>query len=134
MILGIGVDSVEIARFAHWHTIARKQLEKVFSPAEIDYCLASSIKSAERFAARFAAREAAWKALSRVAPNHHIPFLTFCRKITVGKNGNASPELIIDWQFFQPYITKPLPKINSFLSLTHTKITATAFVIFEKKD
>lgn len=134
MILGIGVDSVEIARFAHWHTMPSRQLEKIFSKKEIDYCLASPLKRAERFAARFAAREAAWKAFTSIASHHKIPFLTFCRKLMVGKNGDASPELIIDWQFLQSYVEKPLPKIKSHLSLTHTRITATAFVIFEKRD
>jgi phosphopantetheine--protein transferase-like protein len=132
MIVGIGVDSVEIARFAHWHTLAEKQLTRIFPLVEIEYCLVSPIKTTERFAARFAAREAAWKAFASIAPGHNIPFLTFCRKIIVGKNGDASPELIIDWQFLQSQVKKTLPLITAHLSLTHTKTIATALVIFEK--
>ena len=30
MILGIGIDSVEIERFAHWHTYAHKTVTNAF--------------------------------------------------------------------------------------------------------
>lgn len=64
MVLGIGIDSVDIARFEQWHTYSHKKLLRVFSPAEIAYSLENPTKSAERFAVRFAAKEALFKALT----------------------------------------------------------------------
>ena len=58
MICGIGVDSVEIERFALWLDYSKKRLSRIFSLEEIEYCLQQKNKSAERFAVRFAAR--AW--------------------------------------------------------------------------
>ena len=59
---GLGIDIVEINRFKDWYTKPKKELERIFSGEEIDYCLENKEKSAERFAARFAAREAFFKA------------------------------------------------------------------------
>src|SRR5437660_10642865 len=85
MILGIGVDTVDIQRFALWNSYSRKKLLRIFSPQEIDYCLSNQQKSAERFAARFAAREALYKALSYAYPHKKIPFLTLCRCTIITK-------------------------------------------------
>lgn len=124
MILGIGIDTIEIARFAHWHTYNQKQLLRIFSHSEIKYCLAVSIKSAERFAVRFAAREALYKAYSAWQPNHRIPFLTFCKAITIVKQ-NGVPIIILD---------SHLPACRILLSFSHSKTIATAFVVLEQID
>ena len=58
MIKGIGIDSVEVARFAHWYSYPHASLRRIFSNTEIDYCLARTAQSSAHFAARFAAREA----------------------------------------------------------------------------
>ena len=50
MILGVGIDAVEIARFADWHTKSDKQLRRIFSEEEMAYCLSVPAKTAERFA------------------------------------------------------------------------------------
>src|SRR5436853_5452168 len=96
MILGIGVDSVEIARFVHWHTFNRKKLLRIFSESEIEYCLSVTTKSAERFAVRFAVREALFKAYSSWNPDHQIPFLTFCKAVTISKKTGRIPEVFLD--------------------------------------
>ena len=125
MILGIGVDSIEIARFAYWHTYARKKLLRIFSEIEIEYCLAVPTKSSERFAVRFAAREALFKAYSSWQPNHHIPFLSFCKAVTITKKTSGSPEAFLD--------TKIIPNNSKiFISLSHTTTAATAFAILEQ--
>jgi len=63
MIVGIGIDLVEISRIeaaiAHF---GDRFLRRVFTPTEIAYCQRAA-HPAERFAARFAAKEAALKAL-----------------------------------------------------------------------
>ena len=122
MILGIGVDTIEVARFAHFQTYSQKQLLRIFSQNEIEYCLSVSAKSAERFAVRFAAREALFKAYSSWRPDHKIPFLTFCKAVTITKQ-NGIPSIIGQTPF-------DLCKI--LLSLSHSAKTATAFVILEQ--
>lgn len=127
MILGIGVDSVEIARFSHWHTYSKKHLLRILSQSEIDYCLSIPAKSAERFAVRFAAREALFKTYSSWQPDHHIPFLSFCKAVEIIKKNNGVPEVFFD--------VKIIPNhCKILISLSHSRTIATAFVIFEQID
>ena len=123
MILGIGIDSIEIARFRQWHRRSLVQLQRIFSPEEIDYCLQMPAKSAERFAARFAAREAFFKALCSAFPEQQVPFLTLCKAVAIHKNSNGTPNLVVDWQLLKINPLKPL------ISLTHTNVAATALVM-----
>jgi phosphopantetheine--protein transferase-like protein len=127
MILGIGVDTIEIERFALWHTYSPKKLRRIFSVEEIEYCLSNVSKSAERFAVRFAAREALYKALSYAYPEKTIPFLTLCAYTIIKK---------IDQR---PYVElrsiagiDPM-HIDIHLSLSHAQNHATAFVIIEQR-
>ncbi len=133
MIMGLGIDSVEIERFASWHT--KPWLGRILSAQEIDYCLSNSLLAPQRFAVRFAVREALYKALSQAIPGHSIPFLTLCRAITL-ENQSSSPVLRVDWKLLQPYASPDFqdncPHILA--SLTHTRVTATAIVIIEKNE
>lgn len=64
MILGIGVDIIEIERIKN--VIDRfdyKFLNKIYTDNEIQYCINKANKY-QHFAARFAAKEAIYKALS----------------------------------------------------------------------
>ena len=126
MILGIGVDTVEINRFSDWHTYSKKKLQRIFSEEEIKYCLSQKNKSAERFAARFAAREAFYKALSYAYPDQKIPFLRMCKAITIKKINNK-PYIIMEEQLKIALFKD----IRVHLSLSHSDIQATAFVIIE---
>ncbi len=130
MILGIGIDSVEVKRFETWSSYNQKVLLRVFSEQEIVYCLQNPAKTAERFAARFAAREAFFKALSMYQPEYTLPFLTVCRLVTIEKNKNNSPSLIVDWKQIISYC--PITPTGTLLSLTHTQQVATAFVILQQ--
>jgi holo-[acyl-carrier protein] synthase len=126
MIIGIGVDTIEIERFALWYTYSQKKLLRIFSQEEIDYCLSDQHKSAQRFAVRFAAREALYKALSYVYPDKKIPFLTLCSHTIITKKTGLpqiviSDDLGIDTQF-----------LNIHLSLSHSRTIATAFVVIEQ--
>jgi len=127
MILGIGVDSIEIERFLLWHTYSQKKLLRIFSQSEINYCLSNPQKSAERFATRFAAREALYKALSYAYPDKKIPFLTLCSKAMITKKADM------------PYLTIhhdlgiDTSSLIIHLSLSHSRTIATAFVVIEKK-
>lgn len=64
MILGIGIDIIEIDRIKE--SIDRfgdHFLNKIYTPNELEYCLGKHNKY-QHFAARFAAKEAIYKALS----------------------------------------------------------------------
>lgn len=130
MIIGNGIDLVEVARFADWHKKDIQQLLRIFSQEEIDYCLSKLDKSAQRFAVRFAAREAFYKALCTAWPNMPIPFLTLCSMITITKQHRV-PQLIVDWSQI-----KDLPENikNSVIhcSLAHEQLHAIAMVTLEQ--
>lgn len=127
MIIGIGIDIIEIARFQHWSKKSKKQLLRIFTPLEIDYCLANKTKSAERFAVRFSAKEAFFK-----AANPHfdkkISFISLCPLIQISSNING---LAIHWEQLKknfPYDTK------AHLSMTHSGSNAGAIVILERNN
>jgi len=125
MILGIGVDTVEIQRFALWHTYTQKQLLRVFSQEEIDYCLSDINKSSQRFAVRFAAREALYKAFSNAFPTKKIPFLTLCSHVII-KKINSRPYVIIKNKFIFD-----VSQVAIHCSLSHSRTIATAFMVIE---
>lgn len=63
MILGTGLDVAEVARIAELAARhGRRFLERVFTPAELEYCLSRGARE-QHLAGRFAAKEAVFKAL-----------------------------------------------------------------------
>jgi|SRR5579859_284210 len=126
MILGIGVDIIDIERFKEWHTYPHKHLLRIFSQNEIDYCLSVPTKTAERFAVRWAAREALYKAWVN-ATGKKVPFLTLCKKAAVVYKENV-PLLIVDSDFFK---INNQHNIRFHLSLSHSNTSALAQVIIE---
>ena len=131
MICGIGVDSVEIERFAGWSDYSLKKLSRIFSDEEIEYCLQQKNKISERFAVRFAAREALFKAFSYAFPNYTIPFLTLCARVVICKK-NGKPFIVLRTNFSSFAID--LRSYAIHLSWTHARKNATAFVIIEIKN
>ena len=77
---------------------------------------------------RFAAREALFKALSHAIPNHQIPFLKLCKATKIIKNEKGVPLITINWQLID---CASLTHCSIWISLTHTKTTASALVILE---
>ena len=64
MLLGTGVDVVEIARIEDsLRRFGDRFLRRVFTDREVEYCLRKQKNMAESLAARFAAKEAGAKAL-----------------------------------------------------------------------
>src|SRR5215471_8201459 len=110
MIKGLGIDAIEIDRFLQWHTFSKKQLARIFSPAEIAYCLANQTKSAERFAVRFATKEAFFKAWHSASPTTYVPFLTLCKAISLAHGDHDAPTLSITWGLLPP-INHPLTSL-----------------------
>ncbi len=63
MIVGLGIDIAEVDRIERAiRRYGQRFLQRIFTPAEIDYCQ-SKANAFERFAGRFAAKEAAMKAI-----------------------------------------------------------------------
>ncbi|MGE0156865.1 MAG: holo-[acyl-carrier-protein] synthase [Geobacter sp.] len=63
MIIGTGIDTVEVARFQRFLDQGNQRLlDRLFSPQEQEYCRAKK-QAAACYAARFAAKEAFLKAL-----------------------------------------------------------------------
>ena len=125
MIVGIGIDTIDIHRFEHWHTYSHKKLCRIFATDEIKYCMTTPAKTAERFAARFATKEAFYKAFTSAYPQHNLPFLVLCKAVWVCSSNSGIPELQVAWKTLQK---TPLKK---FVSITHTSTIATALVILE---
>lgn len=127
MIVGIGIDSVDIERCARWHMYQQKTLQRFFSSVEFEYCLSIPSKSAERFAVRFAAKEAFYKAFCMMNPQSTISFLQCARHVSVMRGVNGSPYLIIDWQKLAQQ--NEAGKYKVLFSCTHSKHVATAWVV-----
>ncbi len=62
MVVGIGVDIVEVRRIERALSNGSSMVERVFTPREIEYCNEHKNRF-QHFAGRFAAKEAALKAL-----------------------------------------------------------------------
>lgn len=124
MILGIGIDSVEIDRFTPWSRYSHTMLRRIFSPEEIAYCISIEHKAAQRFAIRFAAREALYKALAYT--QNQPPFLQLCKAVGIARTIHGAPQLIIDW-----YQLPDIQPAHALISLSHTRTIATALVLLQ---
>ena len=124
MIVGIGVDEVEVARMAGVLERTPTFRRRTFTDAEVAYADRVPGLAAERFAVRFAAKEAVLKAMGlgvgackwreiEVArdPDSQQPWI----ELHGGAAALAAERGIARWH----------------LSLAHTDVRATAFVVAE---
>jgi holo-[acyl-carrier protein] synthase len=124
MILGTGIDVIDIARIAR--SIERYGshfLERVYTAGEIAYCRRKR-RSAESFAARFAAKEAGAKALGT-----GIGLGVNWREIEVGREQAGRPVLLLHGRAAE--IAGTMGVRHSSLSITHTETQSMAWVILE---
>ena len=124
MIVGIGVDEVEVARMATVLERTPTFRRRSFTDAETDYADRVPGLAAERFAVRFAAKEAVLKAMGLG--------VGACkwREIEVARD----PETQRPWiELHGAAVTLAEERgITAWhLSLSHTEVRATAFVIAE---
>lgn len=121
MILGVGVDIIEIERIAaalgRPRTGARFRM-RVFTAEEIAYC-SRRRNAAESFAARFAAKEAMMKALGRAYAWREIEVRRASGPPTLRLYGRAQER------------AAALGVHHLHLSLSHTAALAIAYVIAE---
>ena len=128
MIVGVGVDAVDVARF-------RKVLERrpnfatrTFSDAERADA-ATSADVAESLAARFAAKEAVMKALRTGIGGFALTDVEVCRAAGTGATRNA-PYLRLHGTAAELAGAQGAGAFH--LSLTHTDGVAIAFVVAEQ--
>ena len=123
MILGVGIDIIEVDRVAEKVAKDNGFREKVFSAEEIRFCTSGN-RAAEAFAVRFAAKEAFLKATGRgLTAGHEL-----C-DIEVVSDSLGKPDIRLHNSFAQMAEHSGWRKIH--LSLSHIKAAACAVVILE---
>jgi holo-[acyl-carrier protein] synthase len=123
MIVGVGIDIIEVDRVAAKVNKGNAFKEKIFSPEEIIFC-ESKAEPAQNYAARFASKEAFLKATGKGL------LLGFeLRDIEVVQDELGKPSLVLHGKY------KDLAKKNNWnkihLSISHIQSAATAVVIIE---
>ena len=121
-VLGVGVDLTEIDRIRSAHQKHGKLfLDKIFTPAEQELCLAKA-NPYPSLAARFAAKEAVSKALGT---GFNVKFGLKSVSVLAGPEGE--PLLKLD-QLAQKLLEQKGAK-KILISLTHTENLAEAFAV-----
>ncbi len=125
MILGIGIDIIEVARIQSSHEkFGERFLNRILRPDEIKYCL--SYKSPAPFlAARFAAKEAISKAFGTGIGSH-----LGWQDMEVGRKESGEPFVILHGNG-ETLLRERGARIV-LISLSHTQQHATAVAILEK--
>src|SRR5689334_18387944 len=124
MIVGTGVDIAEVGRIkAALERFGDRFLKRVFTPAEVRYCLGKA-NAPERLAARFAAKEAGMKAIG-TGLNHGVSW----QDVEVVRMPGQRPVLKFSGKAAE--FAARLGCKRTHLSLTHTKEQAMAHVILE---
>lgn len=123
MIQGIGIDIVEIARIEEKIKSNPHFVHHVFSAKEIDYCEGKK-KAAMHYAGKWAAKEAYLKAYGlQFIGNHKL------HEIEILQAENGNPYIHLQGKSAINHQEKGLGIIH--LSISHTDIVATAYVIIE---
>ena len=122
MILGIGVDIIEIQRVQESvQNFGDSFLERIFTRGEIQYCTAKS-NPVQHFAARFAAKEAVSKSL---ATGWRGEFSW--KDIEVTNDVLGQPHIALHGR-----LKDALPHVSIFVSLSHSEKHVVAMAIMEK--
>ena len=125
MILGIGIDLVDVARARRLlDAKGERALARLCTPGEAAYVRAHPL-GAPSFAARLAAKEAAYKALAGTDDARGIGW----REIEVERAEDGKPSLLLHGLARDRATALGVRRIH--LSLTHTDTSAGAIVILE---
>lgn len=129
MVVGIGVDIVEIARleqaFAQPHGPRLRQ--RIFTAQEIAYC-EKTARASERYATRFAAKEAARKAIGAATPVKALGW----HEVEIISSSEGAPQLEFHGRAAE--LAKQLGITRAHVSLSHGNVEAIAFVVLERED
>jgi holo-[acyl-carrier protein] synthase len=124
MIVSIGIDITEVYRIRE--TIARtpRFAERVFTPAEREYCESKGAAAAQSYAARFAAKEAFLKAL-KTGWRGKITW----QDMEILNDTDGVPSLSARGEARRILDEMGEPRVH--LSLSHTTEHAVAYVVLE---
>jgi len=126
MIVGIGIDAVEIDRVGRMYADkGERMLQRLFTGDELSYIRDKSAP-AQHLAVRLAAKEAAYKALAGNDLARGIGW----RDVEVVSRPDGSPYLRLHGHAEQRY--RELAGSSIHVSLTHSQTTAVAVVIVER--
>src|SRR3954471_4373544 len=126
MIVGIGIDAIEIDRVGRMFADkGERMLQRLFTGDELSY-IKDRAAPAQHIAVRLAAKEAAYKALSGNDLARGIGW----RDIEVFSREDGSPELRLHGRAQHRYGELSAGAIH--VSLTHSQTTAIAVVIVER--
>lgn len=122
MIIGLGIDIVELDRIAHsWERFQERFARKILHPEEM---AALPERPVAFLASRFAAKEAAVKALGTGFAEGVIP-----TDIQVAKDASGKPELLLHGRAAERFAA--MGGTRAHLSFSHEKHAATAVVVLE---
>lgn len=124
MIVGIGIDIIEVARIREVLQRTPRFRERVFTAAERIYCDSRGAVAAQHYAARFAAKEAALKAL-QTGWRGGISW----QDAEVAAHESGAPYLILHGLVLELFNSSGANAAH--LSLAHTTEHAIAQVVFE---
>lgn len=120
MIIGIGIDAVEIERFRQALERTASLKERLFTADELSY-VQPQVDPSASLAARFAAREAVMKALGVGLGAFDFHDVSVCRA------SSGQPDLLVVGRAQQLATDQGIARWH--LSLTHTESIAMAYVI-----
>jgi len=124
MILGIGIDLIEVPRISRsYEKFGERFLNRIFLPSEVAYCL-SNKNPAPYLAARFAAKEAVSKAFGT-----GIGASLGWRDIEVLRKPSGEPYVVLHGQ--GQLLFEQRKATGIFISLSHTADHATAIAVLE---
>jgi holo-[acyl-carrier protein] synthase len=123
MIVGIGIDIVEISRLERALAQHGERFrDRVFTPREIAYCEIVT-RSAERYATRFAAKEATRKAIGAATPVAALAW----HDVEIISSTEGAPQLEFHGRAAE--LAKQLRVTRAHVSLSHERQHAVAFVV-----
>jgi holo-[acyl-carrier protein] synthase len=126
MILGIGIDIIEVARIeASYQKFGERFLNRILLPGEINYCL-SHRTPGPFLAARFAAKEAISKAFG-TGIGAHLGW----QDMEIARKESGEPYVILHERGQQ--LLKTRGARASLVSLSHTQAHAAAVAILESE-
>ena len=124
MIAGIGTDITEVHRFEKW-VKNPDMLERFFNEKERGFS-GSIASQCQHYAARFAAKEAFSKALGTGITGFSL------KEVYITKDSEGKPLLNIEGAALS-LMKERFGECNTFVSLSHEKEYAVAFVVLEKR-
>jgi holo-[acyl-carrier protein] synthase len=125
MIVGIGIDIIEVARIREVLQRTPRFRERVFTPAERSYCDSRAVVAAQHYAARFAAKEAMLKAL-QTGWRGGISW----QDVEVASHDSGAPFLILQGEVKRLFENSGAT--TAHLSISHTSEHAIAQVVLER--